>query len=117
MVAWRRFSWFVSALNGSTHGPRFIEVMRACPFSIAVAILAVSGLALGWNKGQLPHRSSPAADCPGSAQIAADLALYRDVIAGVRDGQDYYTVAREKIPEYGFPVSSPLNWRLPTYAW
>src|SRR5207249_10503535 len=28
-----------------------------------------------------------------------------------------YEVAREKIPQYGFPIASPLNWRFPTYAW
>src|SRR5262249_34024424 len=31
--------------------------------------------------------------------------------------RDYYNVAAQKIPHYGFPISSPLNWRLPTYAW
>ena len=46
-----------------------------------------------------------------------DLALYRDVIAEVRTGRSYYAVARETIPQYGFPIASPLNWRLPTYAW
>ena len=49
--------------------------------------------------------------------ITPDLALYRDVIRDVRDGQGYYCAVRQRIPQYGFPISSPLNWRLPTYAW
>src|SRR5262245_39202855 len=84
---------------------------------LAAAMLALSGLALGWNKGQLPHRASPSTDAAGNAELAADLALYRDIITAVRRGENYYGVAREKIPEYGFPIGSPLNWRLPTYAW
>jgi hypothetical protein len=39
------------------------------------------------------------------------------VITQVRGGRNYYEAARELLPQYGFPISSPLNWRLPTYAW
>ena len=49
--------------------------------------------------------------------IAPDLALYLEVISRVRRGENYYAAAGEAIPSYGFPTSSPLNWRLPTYAW
>src|SRR4029079_15510695 len=48
---------------------------------------------------------------------SADLALYCEVIARVRRGEDDYAAARDAIPRYGFPIESPLNWRLPTYAW
>lgn len=84
-------------------------------FALAVlAVLALLGLALGWNKGQLP-RPRAAADI--HAKTAPDLQLYREIIAEVRSGGDYYEVARRKLPEFGFPIGSPLNWRLPTYAW
>jgi hypothetical protein len=93
-------------------------------FAVVLAVILVAGCALGWNRGQLPRRGEPAAaETPGAAlesdgeQIAADLALYRDVIADVRAGQGYYDAAARRIPQYGFPISSPLNWRLPTYAW
>lgn len=80
-----------------------------------LAALAVAGIALAWNKGRIPQREiDPAA---AATATAPDLQLYREVIAGVRGGNDYYAVAREKIPAHGFPISSPLNWRLPTYAW
>jgi len=82
-----------------------------------LVVLALAGVALGWNKGQLPHPIEPVASATADADISPDLALYRDVIAEVRSGRDYYAVAGERIPHYGFPIGSPLNWRLPTYAW
>src|SRR5262249_42483652 len=86
--------------------------------SLAVlGILALAGIALGWNKGQLPQREQLRSPSSSGENIAPDLALYRDVNAEVRGGKNYYDVARQKIPHSGFPISSPLNWRLPTYAW
>lgn len=83
-----------------------------------LGLIALAGLTLGWNKGQLPERdSSPPATAAGNDNISPDLALYSEVITEVRAGRNYYEVAREKIPSYGFPIGSPLNWRLPTYAW
>jgi hypothetical protein len=90
----------------------------------ALALIALAGLALGWNKGQLPRREVVAVGCTGEAkcttageEVAPDLALYAAIIADVRGGRDYYDAAHERIPQAGFPISSPLNWRLPTYAW
>ncbi len=83
-----------------------------------LGIVALAGLTLGWNKGRLPEREAPdSATVAGSDNISPDLALYCEVITEVRAGRNYYDVAGEKIPSYGFPVASPLNWRLPTYAW
>lgn len=97
--------------------------MAALVFVFVFVFVAVVGLCLGWDRGRLPDRG-PAVTAAGGSKnaaaagdIAPDLALYREVIAGVRSGRGYYAVAREKIPVYGFPISSPLNWRLPTYAW
>src|SRR6187401_8995 len=84
---------------------------------LIVAILAIAGLLLGWNLGNLPSRPAATEPATGPAVIAPDLALYRDIIREVRSGRNYYSVASEKIPQYGFPIRSPLNWRLPTYAW
>src|SRR5262245_2908521 len=82
------------------------------------SVIAVAGLFLGWSKGQLPHRGEPAiATGDGAAATAPDLALYGEIIGSVRSGSNYYATAREAIPRYGFPIASPLNWRLPTYAW
>jgi hypothetical protein len=85
------------------------------------AVLALAGAVVGWGRGQLPHRdpvvaaeSSPVTSVDATAP---DLQLYREVVAEVRTGRNYYDVARERIPKFGFPIRSPLNWRLPTYAW
>jgi hypothetical protein len=83
---------------------------------LVLGLLTAAGLALGWNGGQLPRR-----DLDASAQsqtaTAPDLQLYREIVTDVRSGRNYYDAACEKIPQFGFPISSPLNWRLPTYAW
>lgn len=83
--------------------------------------LLTAGMVLSFGRGQVPVREavaeSAAADGPAPNGTAPDLALYAEVIREVRAGRGYYDVAREKIPQYGFPIASPLNWRLPTYAW
>ena len=94
----------------------------------ALGIIVLAGLALGWNKGQRPRREASPAVCKSGAKctppqgdraddIAPDLALYAAIIADVRGGRGYYDAAHERIPQAGFPIRSPLNWRLPTYAW
>src|SRR6476646_10491150 len=80
------------------------------------AVVAFAGLGLSWDCGQLPTREATPPTRSEKA-IAPDLALYWEMIARVRRGDEYYAAAREAIPSYGFPIASPLNWRLPTYAW
>lgn len=89
-----------------------------------LAALAIVGAVVGWGRGQLPERDPapvvsevPLKSQASSERTAPDLQLYREVVADVRAGHDYYSVARQKIPSFGFPIHSPLNWRLPTYAW
>jgi hypothetical protein len=86
---------------------------------ILFALLALVGVALGWNLGLLPAGRDSAAQQPGGPAnlTAPDLQLYREVVAAVRSGGDYYDVAHVKIQQFGFPIASPFNWRLPTYAW
>jgi hypothetical protein len=86
---------------------------RISAFAWLWVAIALVGVVVGWNCGQLPRREVPAE----ASATAPDLALYGQVIREVRAGGDYYEVARETIPQFGFPISSPLNWRLPTYAW
>jgi hypothetical protein len=77
------------------------------------ALLALAGIVGGWSGGQLPRQPEEVS----AETTAPDLALYATVIADVRSGRDYYDAAHEHIQAFGFPISSPLNWRLPTYAW
>src|SRR5688500_10553146 len=76
-------------------------------------MVALAGLPLAWNAGELPRREPAAGATAASQSVAPDLALYLEVIARVRRGENYYAVAGEAIPTYGFPTASPLNWRLP----
>jgi hypothetical protein len=72
---------------------------------------------MSWNLGSLPQREAAAGAAASAPPIAPDLALYLEVIGRVQQGENYYSVAGEAIPSHGFPTTSPLNWRLPTYAW
>src|SRR5688572_5682998 len=104
----------------TTFSPRTKYSARAA-LSV-IALLAISGAVLGWNRGQLPHGASrraaeDALNASYAAPTGVDLQLYEQVIADVRGGRGYYAVAGEKLPQFGFPTSSPFNWRLPTYAW
>jgi hypothetical protein len=83
---------------------------------ILLAALVLAGCLAGWNKGRLPQRA-PRPVTDATRGTTPDLALYQAIIADVRGGRDYYDAAHEHIPAFGFPISSPLNWRLPTYAW
>lgn len=89
----------------------------------AIAVLAIAGMALGWNRGALPGGRGATRPLPSPVaekereQTAPDLLLYREVVAEVQSGRGYYDVARVKIEQFGFPIASPFNWRLPTYAW
>ncbi len=99
--------------------------------------VAVGGVIASWNKGNLPQRDQPpvgigsAGASPSQSalsqsalsqsapipDIAPDLQLYRDVVAAVARGENYYAAAKPQLLKHGFPVRSTFNWRLPTYAW
>jgi hypothetical protein len=91
---------------------------------VLLASLAVVGSVASWNKGNLP-RPLPTRDAPAAAdrssasadETAPDLQLYRDVVAAVHHGENYYAAVKPQLRKHGFPVRSTFNWRLPTYAW
>ncbi len=97
--------------NAGLRSPREARVTL-----LLLGTLALAGCIAGWGKGNLPQRA-PREVTAATRDTTPDLALYQAVIADVRGGRDYYDAAHEHIPRFGFPISSPLNWRLPTYAW
>jgi hypothetical protein len=97
-------------VSTTEHSTNEARLKLAC-----LALIALAGLLVGWNKGQLPRRELVALAAAGDT--APDLALYHAIVADVRGGRDYYDAAHERIQQFGFPISSPFNWRLPTYAW
>jgi uncharacterized membrane protein len=64
-----------------------------------------------------PLAEDAVSTAPSGQRTAPDLQLYREIVAEVRGGGNYYDIAANKLPQFGFPITSPLNWRLPTYAW
>ena len=102
----------------SPHQAQFVLVL--------VAIIALIGAVCSWGRGNLPTRvavrETQAVGVhletnPTEVNIAPDLQLYRDVVAQVRRGENYYAAAKPELLKHFFPVRSTFNWRLPTYAW
>lgn len=90
-------------------------------YLLGLAVLLGIGCFASRNLGDLPQRETAAQKSPASSAasepVAPDLQLYQAVVAEVRGGKNYYDSAYPLIKQFGFPVSSPFNWRLPTYAY
>jgi hypothetical protein len=96
---------------------RVKQAWSALPWRGGAWLVAVAaGLVAAVEMTDRPEVAAPRATANADG-LSADLALYRDLVEDVRQGQDYYAAARVRIAGYGFPVDSPLNWRLPTTAW
>ena len=93
---------------------------------VLLAMVALVGGVASWGRGNLPAREAARETSAvqvgkettsSTDNIAPDLQLYRDVVAKVRRGENYYTAVKPELLKHGFPVRSTFNWRLPTYAW
>jgi hypothetical protein len=60
--------------------------------------------------------STPAPKVRTSEAQHSDLQLYRDIIAGVRTGGNYYQVTAEELRKGGYPLKPFFTFRLPTHA-
>jgi hypothetical protein len=84
-----------------------------------LVLLALTGTV--WQAEVATLRGSPPSDSerPASSpeELSPDLALYNAVIEAVRRGESYHAAAARELPRHGFESCSPVNWRLPTYAW
>ena len=81
------------------------------PALAVIALLLAFLVAATWSPASAPAprlRTSPAQQ--------SDLQLYRDVIAGVADGGDYYEVAAEELRKGNYPLKPFVAFRLPTHA-
>lgn len=83
----------------------------------ALAVLLVAGIIAGHNLGRIVERLPLGASQGLNSGLGQDLKFYRTMIEEVRSGQNYYDVAHRRLPEFGYPVGSMFNWRLPTYAY
>ena len=72
-----------------------------------IAILAIAC----WSPA-----SAPAPKLRASPAQHSDLQLYRDIVAGVAAGGDYYEVAAKEQRAAGYPLKPFYTFRLPTHA-
>jgi hypothetical protein len=89
---------------------RFEGWSRGPAIAVVAALLALVALAC-WSPANAPApklRTSPAQH--------SDLQLYRDIIAGVRAGGDYYEVAAGQQRANHYPLRPFTTFRLPTHA-
>jgi len=78
--------------------------------AVIAALLALLTIAC-WSPERAPGpklRASPAQQ--------SDLQLYRDIIAGMRAGGDYYEVAADELRKGDYPLRPFFTFRLPTHA-
>jgi hypothetical protein len=79
-------------------------------------LIAVVGACVYWHGGAFPDRTIAGGVDPADVD-KNDTMFYRQVVASVRAGNNYYDVVRENIPTYYLRYGSVFNWRLPTYAY
>ena len=83
---------------------------RGTALALLAALLALLAVAT-WSPATAPApkvRASPAEQ--------SDLDLYRDIIAGVAQGRDYYSVAAEELRKGNYPLRPFVTFRLPSHA-
>ncbi len=93
-----------------TFRTRFETWSRAVTLAVAACLLLLLVLAC-WSPA-----SAPSPQLRSSPKQHSDLQLYRDVVAGVAAGGDYYEVAAEEQRAANYPVKPFLTFRLPTHA-
>ena len=87
------------------------EHFRRTPALVVLAGLVVALALACWSPSAAP--SPKLRTSPGQH---SDLQLYRDIIAGIADGGDYYQVAVAEQRAAHYPVQPFYTFRLPTHA-
>src|SRR5207244_923970 len=83
---------------------------RGPALAVIAALLALLALAC-WSPS-----TAAAPEVRSFSAQQSDLQLYRDIIAGVRAGGNYYEVAAEAQRKGGYPLKPFFTFRLPTHA-
>ena len=89
---------------------RYENWTRGPAIALIVALLAVLAI-VSWEPA-----GTPAPKLRASPSEHSDLQLYRDIIAGVTAGGDYYEVAAKEQRAAGYPLKPFYTFRLPTQA-
>ena len=101
-------------MNEALAGPpsRFAGMNRGGAAAV-LALLVAALIAACWPA---PTGRGSAAPKLRAAHEQSDLALYRDIIRRVHDGENYYSVAAEEQRKDGYPLKPFVTFRLPTVA-
>jgi hypothetical protein len=83
---------------------------RGPALSLIAALLALLAVAT-WSPS-----GAPSPKVRSSSAEQSDVQLYRDIIAGVAQGGDYYQVAAEELRKGNYPLKPFFTVRLPTHA-
>jgi len=83
---------------------------RGPTLALIAALLAILSVA-SWSPA-----STPAPRVRTSEAQHSDLQLYRDIIAGVQAGGDYYDVAARELRAGNYPLKPFITFRLPTHS-
>ena len=89
---------------------RFEGWSRGTALALIAALVALLAVAT-WSP-----EAAPAPKLRSSAAQPSDLQLYRDIIAGVEAGGDYYQVAAAAQRKNHYPLKPFFTFRLPTHA-
>ncbi|HEU4499944.1 MAG TPA: hypothetical protein VFR60_11480 [Sphingomicrobium sp.] len=89
---------------------RFEGWSRGPALALLAALIALIAIAT-WSP-----EAAPAPKLRSSPTQPSDLQLYRDIIAGVEAGGDYYAVAAEAQRNNHYPLKPFFTFRLPTLA-
>lgn len=97
-------------MNWGAFPTRYEGWPRWAALAVFGALLALLAVAT-WSPA-----SSPAPKVRASPAQQSDLQLYREIIAGVEAGGDYYEVAAEELRKGNYPLKPFFTFRLPTHA-
>jgi hypothetical protein len=97
-------------MSWGTLPTRYESWSRGPALALIAALIALLAVAT-WSP-----EAAPAPKLRSSAAQPSDLQLYRDIVAGVEAGGDYYQVAAEAHRKNHYPLKPFFTFRLPTHA-
>jgi len=97
-------------MNWGAFETRFQTWSRGPALAVIAALIALLALAC-WSPA-----SGPAPKVRTTAAQHSDLKLYRDIIARVRAGENYYAATADELRKGNYPLKPFFTFRLPTHA-
>jgi hypothetical protein len=89
---------------------------RLTPWQARAVLLALALLVLFCLAWAMPS-PPPVCNVREEGSKTGDVALYRAEVDRIHNGEPYYNIAAEELPERGYPTRSVFNWRTPLPMW